>query len=149
MGEEEVIELNELMDDSSGHIKVMRWSGDKPVKAHCHEFIEIAFLVYGSCIHKYHDSEIRLIPGDIFIITPNDKHSYDINSKTVIYNCVFYPAALGEDWNKLKDIKSIYDLLIVEPFYRYESGQHEILHLEPSHAEYMESLLRTMLRAGG
>jgi AraC-like DNA-binding protein/quercetin dioxygenase-like cupin family protein len=145
MEKESINDFIKLVKNASTQIKVMCWSGDKPVETHSHEFIEIAFLVYGSCIHKYHGSDIRLIPGDIFIITPNEEHSYAINAKTVIYNCLFYPEALGEDWNKLRDIKSIYDLLIVEPFYRSESGQHEILHLEPEHAEYMESLLRKML----
>ena len=131
------------------HIKVMCWIGDKPVETHSHEFIEIAFLVYGSCTHIYHGMRTRLIPGDIFIITPNEEHSYAISSKTVIYNCLFYPEALGEEWNKLKAIKNVYDLLIVEPFYRSESGQHEILHLEPANAEYMELLLKKMLEEQG
>lgn len=137
--------LDKLKDDYQGQIKVMCWTGNKPVETHSHEFIEIAFLVYGSCLHIYHGESSRLIPGDIFIITPHEEHSYEINSKTVIYNCLFFPEALGEDWNKLKSIKSVYDLLIVEPFYRLESEKQEILHLEPANAEYMELLLRKML----
>ena len=126
-------------------IKVMCWVGNEPVQTHMHEFIEISFIAMGSCTHKYHNSEVKLIPGDIFVITPHERHSYEITSKTVIYNCLFYPEVLGEDWNKLKNIMSIYDLLIVEPFYRIESGRHEILHLLPPEVEYIESLLKKML----
>ena len=126
-------------------IKVMCWVGDEPVETHKHDFIEIAFIAQGTCAHGYHDSQIRLIPGDLFVITPHEEHSYKISSKTVIYNCLFYPEALGEDWNRLKGIESIYDLLIVEPFYRPESGKQEILHLSPPEAEYIELVLKRMV----
>jgi AraC-like DNA-binding protein len=126
-------------------IKVMSWSGDKPVETHKHEFIEIAFIAYGSCMHTYHGYDVKLIPGDVFVITPHEEHSYKVSAKTVIYNCLFYPEALGEDWDKLRNIKSIFDLLIVEPFYRLESERQAILHLEPSEAASLESLLKKMV----
>lgn len=126
-------------------INVMRWKGDHPVVFHKHEYIEIAFLASGTCSHTYLGSEVKLIPGDLFVITPHEKHAYDIESETVIYNCMFYPDALGEDWLKLKEDKSIYDLLIVEPFFRTEIGHQEILNLSPSEAYQIEALLRTMI----
>ena len=129
----------------NGLIKVMHWVGNQPVRTHRHEFIEIAFIAKGSCLHHYHGSAVRLIPGDIFVITPHEEHSYEIDGNTVIYNCMFYPQVLGEDWAKLQKVKGVYDLLIVEPFYRFESGIQEILHLSPVEAEYMESILKRML----
>lgn len=126
-------------------INVMRWDDDKPVATHKHQFIEIAFIAYGSCIHNYHGSAVRLVPGDIFIITPHEEHSYIVNSRVVIYNCLFYPEALGEDWRKLQNIKSIYDFLIVEPFYRIEAGRQEILHLETNDFTYIEAVFKKML----
>ncbi|HHV12828.1 MAG TPA: AraC family transcriptional regulator [Clostridiales bacterium] len=126
-------------------IKVMCWSGDQPVQTHKHKFIEIAFIAHGSCTHNYLASDVKLIPGDVFIITPHEEHSYKIEAKTIIYNCLFYPHALGEDWNKLKDMRGIHDLLIVEPFYRLETKQQEILHLEPADATYIEDLFKKML----
>lgn len=126
-------------------IRVMCWKGDKPVQSHRHEYIEIAFIAKGACSHAYHNSTVRLIPGDVFVITPHEDHSYEISSDTVIYNCLFYPEALGEDWDRLKKTNSIYDLLIVEPFYRPETGHQEVLHLSPAEAEYVESLLRKMM----
>jgi AraC-like DNA-binding protein/quercetin dioxygenase-like cupin family protein len=129
--------------DSS--IKVMCWEGDYTIESHKHEYIEIAFMAGGTCSHSYLGSEVRLMPGDLFVITPHEEHAYEINSKTVIYNCLFYPEALGEDWTKLKENKNIYDLLIVEPFYRTEIGRQEILHLTPSDAYRIEALLKRMI----
>lgn len=126
-------------------IKVMCWADYRPVETHKHDFIEIAFIAYGSCTHTYHDTKVKLIPGDVFVITPHEEHSYEIKSKVVIYNCLFYPEALGEDWDKLRCVKSIFDLLIVEPFYRLESEKQEILHLEVAETATIETLLKKML----
>lgn len=126
-------------------IKVMRWVGDEEVGTHRHNFIEAVFLAQGACVHVYHGEKVRLIPGDIFIITPHEDHSYEISSKTVIYNCLFYPEALGEDWANLKQISGIYEFLIVEPFYRPEAGRQEILHLTPEENEAIKSILNGML----
>jgi len=126
-------------------IKVIKWVGDDQVPAHRHSFVEVAFLAQGTCIHSYHSEKVKLIPGDIFIITPHEDHSFEISSKTVIYNCLFYPEILGEDWGRLKQITGIYDLLIVEPFYRPEEGHQEILHLAPEENDALKSILDNML----
>ncbi len=126
-------------------IKVMRWAGDDQILPHRHEFIEIVFLAQGTCIHTYHGEKVKLIPGDIFIITPHEDHSFEVPSQTVIYNCLFYPDALGADWDRLKLEKGIYDLLIVEPFYRPEEGHQDILHMTPEEIDALKTILDSML----
>lgn len=127
-------------------IQILLYAGDQPVSSHMHSFIEIVFVAHGSCVHKYHGTEVTLIPGDIFIVVPHEEHSYTITSRTVIYNCLFYPEALGEDWKSLRQIKGLYDLLMVEPFYRSEEKKQEILHLQPAEASNLESILKLMLK---
>lgn len=122
----------------SDRIGVFYWCGNRPVTSHKHEFIEIAYFSRGTCIHKYHGASTRLIPGDIFVIAPHEEHSYEIFSDTIIYNCIFYPDALGEDWERIKNVSGIYDMLIVEPFYRIESGLHDLLHLTPVEADVVK-----------
>jgi AraC-like DNA-binding protein/quercetin dioxygenase-like cupin family protein len=126
-------------------VSVMRWTGDEVVSAHKHDFIEIAFLEQGSCEHLYQNRKVRLIPGDILIIAPHEEHAYDISAKTIITNCLFYPGALGEDWNNIQNITEIVNLLVVEPFYRQEPGCPELLHLAPEEADSIRSVLNAML----
>lgn len=126
-------------------IKISVYTGNSPVDAHMHDFIEIVFIAHGSCLHNYHSAEIMLIPGDVFIVLPHEEHSYIIDSKTVIYNCLFYPEVLGEDWTLLKDISGVQNLLMVKPFYRVEQGKQEVLHLNPMETDYFESILKKMI----
>lgn len=126
-------------------IRVSLFTGDSPVVPHMHNFIEMVYIASGSCLHTYHNMEIALMPGDVFIVMPHEEHSYSINAKTVIYNCLFYPDALGEDWDELKDISSIFDMLMVEPFYREETMGQNILHLPPSKTPDVEAMLKRMV----
>lgn len=126
-------------------IRISLYIGDRPVTSHMHNFIELVYIASGSCIHKYHNMEVILMPGDVFTIAPHEEHSYSISSKTVIYNCLFYPDALGEDWERLKNISSVFDMLMVEPFYREETAGQNILHLPPSKTFEVESILKKMI----
>lgn len=125
-------------------IQIMKWQDKKPVEKHKHEFIEIVFIARGSCKHKYRDSIVTLIPGDTFVIVPNEEHEYTIDKDMTIYNILFYPEFLGSDWNSLCEIGGIYDLLFVEPFYRSEAAKQEILHLEPEVSGKLEKMLDEM-----
>lgn len=144
--EEQIVEgYLEWPAAADDHIKVMLWVGDDRVVTHRHEFLEIVFLAQGTCIHTYHGEKVKLIPGDIFVITPHEDHSFEISGKTAIYNCLFYPDALGEDWGRLKQEKGIYNLLIVEPFYHPDEGRQDILHMSLEENDVLKSILDTML----
>jgi AraC-like DNA-binding protein len=126
-------------------IQVSLYENDRHVKAHMHNFIEVVYIAKGSCLHKYHNTQVNLIPGDVFIVLPHEEHSYFITARTVIYNCLFYPNALGEEWEELKSVSSVFDMLMVEPFYREETQGQNILHLSPSEAAEVESILKKMM----
>lgn len=126
-------------------IYVMKFADNKPVLPHTHNFIELVIMGRGTCKHKYNGTEIPIVPGDSFVVLPNEVHSYDISNETTIYNCLFYPEALGEDWRSIKKVKGIYNFLMVEPSYRLETGKQEIIHLNSKEFEYVERLLNYMI----
>ena len=50
--------------DATG-IHAMRWEGNVPVRPHSHEFLEVAMLAKGSCLHSWQGVDVRLVPGEI------------------------------------------------------------------------------------
>ena len=78
------------------------YAGEQSVPLHSHTFIELVFILEGTCEHYYLDSKTTLVAGDVFIIVPGEKHSYNLNSKTIILNCIFHPELLKNEWNELK-----------------------------------------------
>ena len=118
---------------------------ESSIPFHKHDYMEMVIISKGSCIHKYMDIERLLLPGDVFAIAPHEEHSYIINSETVIYNCLFYPEALGKYWDELKAMKGIHNIFTVEPFYRYEEKKYNIMHLTPVHADNTADILNKMI----
>ncbi len=132
--------MNDEIMTRETDIHAMRWEGDVPVAPHRHDFIEIAFLVRGSCLHAWQGTEVRLVPGDVFVIAPGEMHAYRIEGMTAICNCLFYPVGLGEDWEHLQREPALQDILVLEPLYREDAGGQEILHFERTEAEELERL---------
>ena len=126
-------------------IYINKFVGDKPVSPHRHEFIELVVIERGACFHRYNGTEVPIMPGDAFIVFPDEEHSYSISKETVIYNCLFYPQALGEDWERVKEFSGIYNFIMVEPYYRSETGKQEIIHLSPEELEFVERILEGMI----
>lgn len=82
--------------DETG-IAVTMWNQMIPVKLHRHHFHEFVLILKGSCIHDYRGVKVALVPGDIFLIEPEERHSYELNSSVELVNCQFYPDLLSGD----------------------------------------------------
>lgn len=82
-------------------ISVEIWEDSKSVEMHCHAFNEFALITKGSCIHNYRGVQVPLMPGDIFVIEPNQPHGYEIQAQTGIINCMFYPELLNYESNQV------------------------------------------------
>ena len=60
------------------------------VPTHQHHFYEMVFIQRGSCRHFYKENTTILIPGDVFLISPDEPHSYQFDESICMYNCQFY-----------------------------------------------------------
>jgi AraC-like DNA-binding protein len=116
----------------------------KSIRTHNHDFIEIVFVIEGSCEHIYYGNKTILKPGDVFIILPYEKHSYQVNNNITLYNCIFYPEALGIDWIKMKVYSDMYDMLVVEPFFREEMKKCTFITLDKREITFYDALLSYM-----
>ena len=67
---------------------------DNFVPLHRHKFYEMVFIQRGSCRHFYKNDATLLIPGDVFLISPDETHSYQFDESICMYNCQFYPEIL-------------------------------------------------------
>lgn len=134
------------------------------IQEHAHSFLELVLVSKGACIHCFRNIEMPLFAGDVFIIPPDQPHSYRLTARTKFFNCYFYPDHLGTHWFQM-----IYDALQnwnFTPKIPHLDRQTELLsnlnsksdqpnavtaqtkaaiqgviHLTPSAANYVESLL--------
>lgn len=62
---------------------------------HDHEFVELAVIVGGTCMHQSALGEQQVAPGDVFLFRPGAWHEYQHVKNLSLYNCCFDPALLG------------------------------------------------------
>jgi AraC family transcriptional regulator, L-rhamnose operon transcriptional activator RhaR len=62
---------------------------------HDHEFVELALIVSGTCLHLSGLGEQQVAAGDVFLFRPGAWHEYKNVESLCIYNCCFDPALLG------------------------------------------------------
>jgi bifunctional enzyme CysN/CysC len=115
--------------------------GDHPIKEHKHEFIELVLFAEGTSEHEYAGKRYTLTPGDLFIIHPGEPHAYISGKRARVYNCLFMPEILKPDIEYLRRMDGFFDLVMVEPFFRSETGLRSVLHLDaPTRVRVVEFL---------
>lgn len=67
------------------------------VRLHQHVFYEMVLILRGSCRHFYRANYIPLIPGDLFLIPPDQPHSYRFHDSIAMCNCQFYRDILEQE----------------------------------------------------
>jgi YesN/AraC family two-component response regulator len=147
-------------------VSVEMWNDQESVEMHCHQFYEFTVITKGSCIHNYRGVQVPLIPGDIFMIEPNQPHGYEIQAQVNIINCQFYPEQLSNENNQMlqsawaasksEDIKKQWDELLqyvsledtgIDSNVRQANlNTQGIIHLNGEELAYVESLLQEMAR---
>jgi len=117
------------------------------VLSHRHDFQEFVLITKGSCIHRFKDLAMPLIPGDVFLVPPHQEHAYVIENPVAMYNCQFYPQQIAEWWqgqfgHLLSDLSGPES---GNPVYTADLNRQNIIHLSTPDAEQVRHWLETML----
>ena len=63
---------------------------------HQHKFYELVLVTRGCTRHSYKGTVIPLIPGDLFLVPPEQPHAYQFQENITMYNCQFFPEVLEQ-----------------------------------------------------
>ncbi|MDD2459042.1 MAG: AraC family transcriptional regulator [Eubacteriales bacterium] len=117
------------------------------VPSHRHDFQEFVLITKGSCVHRYKDLAMPLIPGDVFLVPPHQEHAYVVENPVSMYNCQFYPPQIADWWQgQFGDLLS--DLFGSEsgnPIFAADLNRQNIIHLSVPDAIKIQQWLETML----
>lgn len=86
--------------DHSG-IAVTVWNHKISVQPHRHKFQEFALITKGYCVHCYRGTDVPLLPGDVFLIEPDEIHSYQLHAPIELINCQFFPDEMSGEFNQM------------------------------------------------
>lgn len=121
--------------DNSG-IAVNVWEQLRTCKSHRHEFYEFVLITKGCCQHQYNGVDVPLIPGDVFLIQPQEFHGYYVKAPVELVNCQFFFEDMGAECKetiksakvKMQSSHSVYELQK-----RWEELVQNIAELDANH----------------
>lgn len=108
---------------------------------HSHEFTELVYVAEGAGEHIYNNQPYNISQGDVFIIDPDAEHGYSVqkDENLLVYNVLFLPNWLKNDFEALFQMSSFLDFFYVEPFLRNEARFQS--HLRLTSVEQLEMLM--------
>lgn len=109
-------------------------------RIHDHEFVEMAFIVSGTCLHHTVLGDCRPGPGDVYLFRPGAWHGYAEVKDLSLYNCCFDTALLGRELSWLADEPFLGRLLWGIPLSAKQHGMVS-LHLSPDEFTRCRKLL--------
>ena len=99
-------------------------------RIHDHEFVEIAAITNGSCLHHSILGDSRAGSGDVFLFRPGAWHGYAEAKNLSLYNCCFDTTLLGRELNWMADDPFLGRLLWAIPLSAKQHGMVAV-HLPP------------------
>lgn len=143
-------------------IAVKVWNHEIPVPLHCHKYYEFALVIKGCCVHKHQGIQIPLVPGDVFMVEPEEVHGYDVQAPIQLINCQFFADEAEEEsgfikpgngmwkkrWNEVVKYVSLQNSLL-------ESGRHSrennlykqrVIHLNITERKEIEYLFERLMK---
>ncbi len=135
------LSTREHLPDPRLPLSVRKHSVDYLVASHRHEFQEVVYVVRGqarhvtdlldeSLTHVIRSATVTLLPGDCFVVSPDERHAFLEPEGLVVYNIIFTPELLVGEGRWLASVPGLDDFLFLEPLFRREAEHAPKLHLD-------------------
>jgi AraC-like DNA-binding protein len=114
---------------------------------HTHDYMQIWYVLSGSCEHVINNSPMPLTRGDIFVLPPFVNHQISrINESCVeIIGCEFLTSFISEDVLNYGKWVFLFDFTYIEPFLVSNEKVKPRLHLSGKVQTKVEELMGSML----
>lgn len=122
-------------------VKVFAKEGADGEPVHSHEYLQLWYVVRGSCTHTVKQNTYTYTRGGVMVIPQGVEHSITSDETTLRICCEFserfISAAAGDD---------VPDVLYLEPFLLGEHRMERVFHIGEQYRAETERILQTMLR---
>jgi AraC family L-rhamnose operon transcriptional activator RhaR len=125
-----------VFKDPALPLQIERVPVDWNVADHAHEFQELVYVEKGRSEHEValaaprsRASRYELLPGDCFIIAPQERHAFLKPRGLVVWNLLFLPELVASERARLDAVPGLAEFLFIEPLFRHEGSAMPKLHL--------------------
>ena len=101
--------------------KIFKFQGRQHQHLHSHEYMQMWYVLHGSCVHTLKEFQYEYKRFGLFIIPPYAKHKIEVDDpETVMICCEFSERFINESLIN-EDRNSLFDFAYLEPFFLYEN----------------------------
>lgn len=114
---------------------------------HCHDSIQINYIVHGSSLHSINNSSHDLVKGDIFVIPPYVPHNltFKKDCDCEVIELEFLPEFVFGGTSSMENIETIFDFAYIEPFLVSECDVRPRLNLTGKAQTDVEAMFSSLL----
>ncbi|MEG2596791.1 MAG: AraC family transcriptional regulator [Oscillospiraceae bacterium] len=125
--------------------KIYRQIGIGMQPYHCHDYIQMWYVVEGECIHNFNGSAYRLSRGNVFVLPPGVFHSMQAkNQDSVLIGLEFSAKFINEEINE-NNRSDLFDYAYLNPFVVSLEEVKPLFPLAGSVSKVIEMLLEETL----
>lgn len=135
----EILKLNKKYFPDNLEFNVFRHGGN--TDKHSHDFLELVYIENGTGVHEINRKKFNIELGDVFVINPEEVHSYYNSINLKIINILIKSSFLKREFPSLEMIDGFWGLFLIEPFFRTEVKFSHRLKLNLEQIKEIETLL--------
>lgn len=143
-----MIHSNEFIKDATFPFWIERFNHDhiNTPPVHGHDFIELVYVVYGKAQHYIEGYADNISSGDVFIITPGERHTFFMKpgNNIEIINCLFLPELIQPSFLVDFGMSNSMDPIDLKPFLNEKGKFLRNIKLENNYSNRILHLLDSM-----
>ncbi len=125
-------------------VKIVVIDSQNSMPMHFHDFYELVVVCQGTGVHNTKTEEYRIERGDVFLIKPEDAHSYSNTEKLELINLLYRPDRLKLPMYDLSNVPGYFAFFEVEPAMRSQHGFKSRLRLSDDKLDYLKNLIMAL-----
>lgn len=127
--------------------KIYSKSISSVIGEHTHDYMQIWYVLSGSCEHIINNSSISLTSGDIFVLPPFVNHQFNVIDENgfKFIGCEFLTSFINENMTGYGKWAPLFDFTYIEPFLVSNESVRPRLHLSGKVQTKVEELMESML----
>ena len=126
--------------------KIFSNTGKFKQEPHSHEYLQLWYVLRGSCTHVLNDHEYGYKRFGLFIVPPYAEHYLQTQSEdTTVICCEFSERFINEELAG-NDRNILFDFAYLEPFFMHEKLSENLFQLKPDSRMQVENLMLELLK---
>ncbi|TVY10212.1 AraC family transcriptional regulator [Paenibacillus cremeus] len=114
---------------------------------HAHEYLQICYVIKGTCIHNVGGRRATLVKGDLFSVPPLYEHCLELipDKEAEVVHIDFMPFLLDRNLLDLTSLDSFVDFAYIQPFVQFNNTLLPKLNLSYEGQRVTEHLISEMI----